>query len=53
MRGSQLVLMSVVRATFESWRAGVSNIGIWRLRTAFQVYAKQRADLIAYLETLR
>jgi transposase len=31
--------MSVVHATFESWRAGVSNVGIWWLRLAFQVYS--------------
>ena len=35
IRGSQLVLMSVVHATFESWRAGLSNVRIWRLRNSF------------------
>jgi len=35
IRGPQLVLLSVVHATFESRHAGVSNIGIWRLRSAF------------------
>src|SRR5215831_7304698 len=35
IRCSQLVLMSVVHATFESWPAGVSNVRIWRLRSSF------------------
>ena len=39
MRGSQPVLMPVVHATFESWRAGVSNMGIWSCDRRFMVYA--------------
>jgi transposase len=35
----QPVLMSVLHATFESWRAGVSNIGIWSCDGRVMVYA--------------